>query len=139
MLKNKGLPTYYADKPSFYNSSLVVISSIILLFVIFSSTLSNILLNNLPYIAPNTLFTIRNIIATSNPKIDTAEFKPPNVLNTVCHLYVAENQTIIPPNIPINDVKFFGNIKYRIQYIIHPTTANGTLSLQRVSILSLYG
>ena len=33
----------------------------------------------------------------------------------------------------------FGNIKYRIQYIIHPTTANGTLSLQRVSILSLYG
>ena len=61
------------------------------------------------------------------------------MLNTVCHLYVAENPTIIPPNIPINDVKFFGNIKYRIQYIIHPTTANGTLSLQRVSILSLYG
>ena len=75
----------YVDKPLFYISPLVVISSITLLLVILSSILSNILINNLPYIAPNILFTIRNIIAISNPKIGTAEVKPPNVLNTVCH------------------------------------------------------
>ena len=99
----------------------------------------NNLLNKFPYIAPNILSTIRNIIATLNPKSGTAEDNAPNALNTVCHLYVAENPTIIPPIIPINTTYCAGKIKYSIQYIIHPIVTYGILSLQRISTCALLG